>query len=482
MTALFVLFSTSSAQAADIELSPGDDLLSKTAVLNAGDRILLGDGVYDIPSDLYWSGQGTEDNPIFIGAKDGSSHPVLRFAAGYFLVRIQEAAFIEVFGLTFEGGDNWEEGGYNAISIENSTDIKFTDNEIRFFDGYGIDIGGSSSRLTIANNNIHDIQGDGIYAGCYDASCFTTESVFANNWIHHIGTYLSEEEVEEYATGIVIAHGGQNNTVRDNVIHDVSNDGIYVGSTEFGDPNLVEANAIWAAFEDGIVIEGSATVRNNLLFDIGDDGIRCYNSDRNTLENVVISFNTVAGAEDYAVELSDWVGRSGMVLANNAIVNPIGLALSYEWSDYDGEEPDPNNVISTNVVTGYVEGWDEETHPAGVIAGGGFEDFVDATAWNFYPVQSGALVNSADPSGDTYVPEEDFNGAVRQGDVPDVGAYEFGGADNPGWAVQEGFKETGALAAGQGDALGGCCGNNGQADQAAIALPLLALFGWRRRK
>src|SRR6185503_10364147 len=93
-----------------------------------------------------------------------------------------------------------------------------------------------------------------------------------------------------YATGIVIAHGGQGNTIRDNVIYNVSEDGIYVGSTEFGPQNIVEANAIFDVDGDGIIVEGSALVRNNVVFDVGEDGIQSYDSDRNTLEEVVISF------------------------------------------------------------------------------------------------------------------------------------------------------------------------------------------------
>jgi hypothetical protein len=475
------------AFAADIFLAPGDDVLTKTASLNAGDRYLFRDGVFEIPSDVTWSGAGTSDEPIILGAADGAK-PIFRMTGGYYLVRIVDASFLEITGITFESADNWEEAGFNGVSMENATDITFSGNEIRNFQGYGLLVQGNSSNLTISANWFHDLYGEAIYAGCYDASCFTTDSVFSNNRIDTLG-YIHEDVVTdyggfetEYATGIVIAHGGQGNAVRDNVVYGVSSDGIYVGSTEFGPQNIVEGNAVWEAGGDGIVAEGSALIRNNVVFDIGEDGIQSYDSDRNTLQDVVISFNTVANCGEYAVQLDDWVGKSGMVLANNAIVNPIGYALDYGWSDYDGESPDPANYISTNVVTGFVDGWDAEVHPDGVIPGGGLEDFVDAAGFDFYPISTGALVNAADPSGEAYIPEVDFNGATRQGDVPDVGAYEYGGADNPGWQIGEGFKSTAPLTPAGGAGLGGCCSKSDSPEEAVILLPLVGLFGWRRRQ
>jgi len=468
------------ASAGDIFLAPGDDVLTKTAVLNAGDRYLFDDGVYEIAEELRWSGQGTEDEPIFIGAKEGAK-PIFRMNGGYFLARIHDASWVRVEGIVFEGADGWADAGFNGIAIENATHVTVADNEIRFFDGYGIYISGASSEVAIERNWIHEVESDGIYVGCGDASCFVTDSTFANNQLGDLGVVLEDGTISDYASGVVLAHGSQGNTIRDNVVYRTSNDGIYVGSTEFGPQNIVEGNAVWETTEDGIVIEGSALVRNNVVFDVGDDGIRCYDSDRNTLEDVVISFNTVAGAFDYAVEVEDWVGKSGMVLANNAIVNPIGRGLRYVYDSYNGEEADGDNVITTNVVTGFVEGWDPAVHPVGVVPGGGYEDFAGAEGWDFYPATGSSLVNAADPSGDTFIPDVDFNGVQRQGDVPDVGAYEYGGAGNPGWAIEEGFKSTDVVNA-AGKSLGGCCSSSETPEQAFILLPLLGVFGWRRRR
>ena len=64
-------------------------------------------------------------------------------------------------------------------------------------------------------------------------------------------------------------------------------------------------------------------------------------------------------------------------------------------------------------------------HGHWVVPGGGYADFVDTENWDFYPNGDSDLVNSGDPSSEAWVPETDFNGVPRDGDAPDVGAYEF---------------------------------------------------------
>ena len=61
----------------------------------------------------------------------------------------------------------------------------------------------------------------------------------------------------------------------------------------------------------------------------------------------------------------------------------------------------------------------------------------------FYPNLNSALIDQADVSGEAYPPTYDFNGIARNGNSSEIGAYEWDGAINPGWPVQEGFK-TGA--------------------------------------
>jgi hypothetical protein len=64
------------------------------------------------------------------------------------------------------------------------------------------------------------------------------------------------------------------------------------------------------------------------------------------------------------------------------------------------------------------------------------DDFLDASARSVYPTGASPLVGSADSS---LQPPDDFNGRPRLA-PGDAGAYEWSGADNPGWTVVPGLK------------------------------------------
>jgi uncharacterized protein (TIGR03382 family) len=469
----FLLLLTAAAPAADVVLVPGDDIATKTAVLNAGDNVFFDDGTFLVPGDLYWTGTGTADSHIHLEAKSGSK-PILQLQDGYYLAHLDDSAYVDIIGLTFEGADGWEDAGGNGLEIGDSSNITVEGCEIRNFAGTGLGIGGSASNLTVTKTSIHDVNGTGLAAGCYDASCWMQDSTISMNLIHTIGG--------DYNTGIYIYHGGQNNIISDNVVFGTGNDGIYVGSTEFGKQNQLLGNAVWDVASDGIAVQGAAIVQNNVVFDAGEEGIRVDDSDRHTLQDVVVSFNTIVDAGDRCVYLNDWVGKTGMVFANNVLSNPIGAGFWYDYDEYGGELPDENNVISTNHVTGQVDGWDETIHPNGVIPGAGYADFVDAEGMDFYPAQGSALINAADPNGNTYIPAADFNGAARDGATPDVGAYEWSTVDNPGWALSENFKTLGTIVGPSGSALGGCCHKDGDGEAALPVLPLLLAWVSRRRR
>ncbi|MEZ4426120.1 MAG: MYXO-CTERM sorting domain-containing protein [Nannocystaceae bacterium] len=57
---------------------------------------------------------------------------------------------------------------------------------------------------------------------------------------------------------------------------------------------------------------------------------------------------------------------------------------------------------------------------------------------DFYPVDGGPLVDAGD-AGQTVA--QDFNCLDREPSAPEVGAYDWSTAQNPGWEVQPGFKE-----------------------------------------
>ncbi len=463
------------ARAAEVEVQPGDDLYALTGSLRAGDVVVFADGVYDLDGTLTWDGfEGTVDQPIELRAAPDAT-PILRQISGGWIVDLRNSQNVIVRGLVLEGGEGWETLGFNGMRVDSSTNVTVTDLEIRQVQYTGIYVGGDCSAIQVRHNHIHtSAEGHGIEVGCWDAGCFVQDSVFADNWIHDL--------VGDGSDGIRLLNGSQGNQVVDNMIHDIGDDGAYLGSTESGAANTFEGNGIWNIVDTGLYIEGASTVRNNVIARVGGYGIATNNGDRDDLDDVVITHNTVVEAGSDAVYLGDVYFRSGIVVANNAVANPIGYGLRYS-NEWDDTSPPTANILRNNVVTGVVRDLPADLLDAAVIPGGGFADFADPDLLDYYPKGTATVVNAGDPSADSFVPAVDFNGVDREGNQPDAGAYEWDGDGNPGTPLQPGFKGAAAAGgAGQHDVGGGCCKGRGEGKSAILVLPLLALAGVRRRR
>lgn len=458
------------AVAAGVTVRPGDDINTLTSSLAAGSEVIFSGGTYTITDPLLWTATGTASDPVILRAADGEK-PVIELDGGWRAVGIVDSTHLVVRGISFRGAEGWEEQYAVGISVENSSAITIEDGEIQRFGSSGIYTGGDCSDVTIQRVHIHDIgSGAGIYAGCGDASCWTQDSLFANNWIHDIGA------LAESGDGISLEHGDNNVVVQDNVIHDTWRAGIVTRSTEYSPPNVLTGNAIWNAVEYGIRADGAVTARNNVVFGVEGYGLYTRNSERDTLQDAVFSHNTIADTTSYGILLEGWAGRTGMVLANNLVINPIGLGVYLEQD----AAADASNTLSHNVVSGYIAYGEHapEDWPEGFLPGHGEADVLDVTAPDLYPASGSAAVNAGDPSADAWVPATDFNGAPRDGKAPDAGAYERDGAANPGWAIGEGFKVVG-----YDDPTavqGGCCEEKGKGGEAAGLL--LGVMGLARRR
>lgn len=465
------------AHAGTVELSPGDDVASKTRYLGPGDTVTFAGGVYELDETLVWEAPGTEDEPITIQGRDDDVEVVLRRSGSGVVAILRDSAHVTVRNLSFEGAEGWEDAGQVGFRIQDSSHVAFEGNRIRQVEHTALDVDGDNSDVRIVGNRIHDTtDGSGILVGCGDASCWLERGVIAGNLVHDLGG--------QWITGIRLDHGTQDVEVRDNVLFRIGTgdgaDAIFAGSTEGGEPNTIEGNALWDVVDDGIWIEGSAIVRNNIVHLTGGVGIGARGGDRDGLLNTVISHNTVVLTGDWAVSLEDWYYRGGMVFANNLVANPTGRGVRYldDWGDGD---PTSNHLVA-NHVTGLVEGLDAEVFPSAVVPGAGLSDFVDPDGLDFYPVQHSAVLNSGDTSGQSWVPERDFNGTPRQGDAPDVGAYEWNGPGNPGWPLQEDFKGVEVEERDSVEVSKGCCKKKEEPSEALVVVPFGLLWALRRRR
>ncbi len=441
------------AWGATLELSPGDDLVGLSESLQPGDELILADGVYQVRNQIVWAVLSSED-----------------------ILQIEDSTWVVVEGITFRGSSDWTDDSQNhrGIQIADSSHVTLSGVTIMQTGDTSLYLSGTNADITVTDSHIHStLKGYGVYIGCYDASCWTSDSRLTNNWIHSIGG--------EDSWSIYLAHGSQGVSISDNVIYGSAGYGIYLGSTEYGDRNVFEGNAVWGLSGIGLYVQGAARVRNNIIFNIDGTGIYARDPGRGTYSDIILSFNTVAQTSGWAADIEDWYEQVGMVLANNAICNPTGYGLAYEMPDIDTATPDSDNVITGNVACGLVDGLDE--FPDAFVPGSGYADFADVEGWDFYPASSDSvLIGTADPSGYTYVPEVDFNGLARDGDAPEVGAYEWSGTGNPGWAIQEGYKEFAGDREVIEETVGGCCQDSDSDAAAAFLVPLIGLGVLRRRK
>lgn len=453
---LKVLLFANIAMAANVELSPGDDVATLTGALGPGDVVTFNEGTYELDNGLSWSELlGTEDAPIqFIG--DGEVW--LQYSGSGRVASLSGSSYVSFQGIGFRSvaGAETQPGG---LQVASSTGVLIEDCQFEELGSTAIYFSGDSRDAVIRGNRIQDIHKyQGIYMGCGDASCWSTDAVIEQNLITDVDG--------DSAGGITIENGGTGNLVRDNVVADINGPGIRVRSTEYNPANEVIGNAIWKT-EDGILVEGAALIRNNVIFCTVEEGIQSRAA-RDAFEQVVLSHNTIVDTGGWGVYLENWETGSGHVLANNAIANPTGQALYLR-------EPSPDAQFMGNVISGYVENVEE-----GFVPGNGWGDYASVDHANFYPATVSLLIGGGVEDSIAYVPATDFSGVPRDGDAPGVGAYEYISPGNPGWVIRKEFKQLGFDEGVLSNEIDGCGGESSEGWVFFGLLGLLGLGRWRR--
>ncbi|MEC8379590.1 MAG: right-handed parallel beta-helix repeat-containing protein [Myxococcota bacterium] len=476
----FALFNA--AFAAEVSITSSDDINAAVNALSPGDTLIFSPGNYSLEG-TEWTLIGQSDSPITLRAEAGAQFVIFPGDEGYPTAGIQlvDSSWVVLDGLELGGDSDWETGTFNGIIVTGGEDITVQNMVISDIPSSSILITGEARRVTIQDTRIRDtLVGSAIEVGCPDAACFTESIVVNHNWIHGING--------ESEPAIHLHHGTQGATIMDNVVYDVEQHGLYLGSAENGDMNIAEGNAIWNINGSGVVGRGNAMLRNNIIFNIVKHGIHFQDPGRDAYDQMIISFNSIVNTGGWGAYLNNWSGLSGNVLANNAICSPIaqsvhlvGLEEGENDTAFEPISPYVGHFISNNVLCGQLLNLDIDF--GHYIVGDGFADFIDVEAWNLYPSETSQLRDAADVDGQSYIPEYDFNGVVRTGSNPEVGAYEWDGFENPGWAVQEGFKSFDLNYSTTNEVLGGgCCRTDDKTAEAALVLPLLFVAAYRRRE
>jgi hypothetical protein len=402
--------------------------------LQPGDELVLHDGVYAQGCRRAITVKGEPGKRIVIRAAAGS-HPLITRSAKTNAtennIDLIDSSQLIIRGLRFRGGSI-------GMRITRGSHLTIENNEIFETQNNAIAINsGDTDSLVIRHNHIHHTglyalgptEGEGMYIGCHDGSCKVTNSVFESNYIHHLrGTSDGGND------GIEIKVGSYGNVVRDNVIHD-TNIGreypcifVYGGGSE---RNIVEGNALWNCGE-GIQVVADAIVRNNLVLNSAIAGIvAAPHAANRRVRNVTIVNNTIVG-HPRCLDIR-WDGAENMILANNAVYCPDGLAVSAKGLDGKGI------TIRANFLEGGLTGvgFDKERFlPGGRIANA----FSSADPLDVWPRPKSVLIGAGVAR---LAPRSDFNNARRGNKSVDVGAYETGNLiANPGWKIMSGPKQS----------------------------------------
>ncbi len=246
--------------------------------------------------------------------------------------------YINIRGLTFcdadyilpkEGiptirdvGDIWFP---SAVTLKGVRECVFENNTIRNTGTYGLDLTGDAIR--VIGNKIYDTGGGGIITRSYGKH----RNVIMYNHIHHCGAVLHS------AVGINIDDGG--GLIGNNLIHDTSHTGIYVRhfETDYGQPFqrknqqqglILEYNEIHDVMQkvnDGgaiFVRDDYIVIRNNLIYDSPNHGIYLGCETRNCLVENNVVYNVSIGQHI-------WYKNTNNTILNNIYVGSRTAAVHY---------------------------------------------------------------------------------------------------------------------------------------------------------
>jgi hypothetical protein len=398
--------------------------------LKPGDELILHGGLYSQNSRRAVTAKGSAEKFIIIRAAKGEKPLLSRPADNidkYNNIEFIDCSYLIVRGIRFRGGSS-------GVRFIRGHHIVFEDCEIFQTGNNALTMNsGDCDAFVIRKNHIHHTglsktrrtEGEGMYIGCHDGSCVTTNSLFEGNYIHHTrGTSNGGND------GIEIKFGSYGNIVRDNVIHDTNISKQYPGIFVYGSNgkgiNIVEGNVIWNAGE-GIQVVSDAIIRNNIVFNCSMTGITA--APHNAVpyvSNVKIINNTIVNHPKGV--LIRWKNARDMVFANNAIYCRGSTAV-----DAQGAE---NTAFVANFVQGRLNGI--KIDGSGFCNGGTvYNAFAGPDKKNYWPKPDSVLIEKGVSD---FAPDLDFNHTPRKAPF-DVGAYESeGNVKNPSWHIQMGIK------------------------------------------
>jgi len=322
-------------------------------------------------------------------------------------------------------------------------------------DGEGITIS-NASHVTVDGFRMNNMPQHGI--GCHDASSTSpmqgvtirnntvTNSAISNIYCSNAANSLIEGNTCSGAKaehGIYVPNGGADNvTIRGNVLSANTRNGIHTnGDSSVGGDGLqtglvIEDNVIFGNVANAMDLDGlyDSTIRNNVLYNNGRNGIRVFRIDASAgAGNLRILNNTIvvpASASAAAIKLTEDVG--GHTIFNNVLIN-LGTSGTIVVGHPDFKS-DYNIVVNSGFSVN--EGNTMRTFTQWKALAGGYDanSTVSSTTAVFAdPAANDYRLKAGSPAADTGVsafngvgaPPKDVAGTSRpQGGAVDRGAYE----------------------------------------------------------
>jgi len=406
--------------------STAQQIQNYTNLLQAGDTLLVVPGWYDMNWNIQDRAGTSTDWIVIMEESDGV---VINGTAYDNVIDVYNSSYIEFKG--FEITASHAGSGIDGIKFRTTSHhFLIEDLDIHDITGVGISAnpaGNTFSYLTIRYCRIHDISdvGEGMYLGNHDGLSPVYHCVVEFNWVHDCHPHK----------GIQFKRGTYLNVIQDNVVYNCDEAGIVLYKTDqasAADNNIVQRNVIWNCSE-GIFAVGQTDIDNNVVFDCSY-GINVRNYGGWGMEDLFLRNNTIYHCSNTCLRLDDWNGATGeMVCINNAcyqdnigqsaIQAPDGIGPGYvAFNRHYGT----SQVGGSNLGNPSNQEFINPSITPGVI--------------DLYPLNSATFVDSG--TSGYGAPTDDFNWWPRPVNVQwDIGAYEWSQNTNPGWQIQEGFKE-----------------------------------------
>ncbi|KPK63299.1 hypothetical protein AMJ83_07460 [candidate division WOR_3 bacterium SM23_42] len=406
--------------------STASEIQNYTNLLQAGDTLLVLPGWYD----MNWNIQDRAGTTVsWIVITEQSDNVVINGTAYDNVVDVYNSSYIEFRG--FEITSSNTGSGVDGIKFR-TTSHHFTIEDLDIHDITGVGISANPgnntfSYLTVRYCHIHDISdvGEGMYLGNHDGLSPVHHCIVEFNWVHDCHPHK----------GIQFKRGTYSNVIQDNVVYNCDEAGIVLYKTDqasAADNNIVQRNVIWNCSE-GIFAVGQTDIDNNIVFECVF-GINVRNYGGWGMEDLYLRNNTIYHCSATCLRLDDWnIATGEMVCINNSCYQDDLGQSAIQAPDGIG----PGCVA-------YNRHYGQSQVSGSTLGSPPAQEFVNPSvtpgAVDLYPLNTATLIDSGTSAYNA--PSDDFNWWSRPVNALwDVGAYEWSQNTNPGWQIQEGFKE-----------------------------------------